>query len=532
MKKKLMQCMTVVLSVGLLAACSNNANDNTANVATHGSSPAGKQELKPISIEVDTRSATPVELPAPDKDVILKKVKEQFNTDLKYTVTIGNAADWRAKLGTRVAAGDLPDLIYFGDMNDYRNAVKQGYLQRMNDVYGMNNLPGNLKYITDEMLKGISDDKGDYYGIPVRPAVSLTGWFVRKDWLDTLKLEMPKTVEDFAKVTTAFANNDPDGNGKKDTYGYTAYGSVFGADYWGLMTSFLGFIYPEEYIKNGKLQGGFTAPAVRDYLTYMNQLMKNGGLDPDLAVNDATRKEQKIVQGQVGIFQYQNGYPTDIINKAKQLNPKAEFVYLPPVTGPAGKGFTSPKSGVTRIYGVTAKAGKDPEKLKRIVEITNWMNGGEGEQLALYGEEGVNHIKENGKVKSFTTPKAGQPNPNTYLDLYNLSGPFVTRLGDPQALTVRFPDPAENAVVQQMIANKGDVGSVYGLGLAKERSEMVTDLKRYREEMFSKFMYGAAALDDAGWNAYVKAHDEQYNGKAAKEAMLEDLKKAGVSFTQ
>ena len=43
--------------------------------------------------------------------------------------------------------------------------------------------------------------------------------FVRADWLKKLNLDVPKTTEDLYKVAKAFAEQDPDGNGKKDTYG-------------------------------------------------------------------------------------------------------------------------------------------------------------------------------------------------------------------------------------------------------------------------------------------------------------------------
>lgn len=55
--------------------------------------------------------------------------------------------------------------------------------------------------------------------------------FWRKDWLDKLGLEVPKTLDDYEKVLTAFVEEDPDGNGKKDTAGLASVLSelMFGA---------------------------------------------------------------------------------------------------------------------------------------------------------------------------------------------------------------------------------------------------------------------------------------------------------------
>ncbi|MBW7456334.1 hypothetical protein ACFOLF_32730 [Paenibacillus sepulcri] len=96
-----------------------------------------------------------------------------------------------------------------------------------------------------------------------------------------------------------------------------------------------------------------------------------------------------------------------------------------------------------------------------------------------------------------------------------------------QVLKLKFKDPAEMDMIQQMIASVGNVTSVYALG-AKERAELMNDIKKYREEMMAKFIYGTVSPDDAGWNEYVKTHDEKYKGNQVREAMLDDLKKAGV----
>ncbi|VTR30918.1 Lipoprotein lplA [Serratia fonticola] len=44
--------------------------------------------------------------------------------------------------------------------------------------------------------------------------------FVRKDWREKLGLPQPKTWQDVATLAKAFTTQDPDGNGKSDTYGF------------------------------------------------------------------------------------------------------------------------------------------------------------------------------------------------------------------------------------------------------------------------------------------------------------------------
>ncbi len=43
--------------------------------------------------------------------------------------------------------------------------------------------------------------------------------WIRQDWLDNLKLEVPTTIEELEGSCAPFTEDDPDGNGQKDTYG-------------------------------------------------------------------------------------------------------------------------------------------------------------------------------------------------------------------------------------------------------------------------------------------------------------------------
>lgn len=43
--------------------------------------------------------------------------------------------------------------------------------------------------------------------------------WIRTDWLEKLGLQPPKTMEDVLTISAAFVEKEPDGNGKKDTFG-------------------------------------------------------------------------------------------------------------------------------------------------------------------------------------------------------------------------------------------------------------------------------------------------------------------------
>src|SRR4030042_2784638 len=70
---------------------------------------------------------------------------------------------------------------------------------------------------------------GKMYGLPDPGQIPPTdGLVIRKDWLDKLGLAMPKTMDELIEVARKFTNDDPDGNGKNDTYGFGAYPDMAG----------------------------------------------------------------------------------------------------------------------------------------------------------------------------------------------------------------------------------------------------------------------------------------------------------------
>ena len=93
---------------------------------------------------------------------------------------------------------------------------------------------------------------GNIYSIGIKNPNPLSIIAYRQDWLDKLGLEVPTTLDEYYKVATAVAKEDPDGNGVDDTFAFGGYQNVdtswfdhiFGAygalpNYWMLQNIFL-----------------------------------------------------------------------------------------------------------------------------------------------------------------------------------------------------------------------------------------------------------------------------------------------------
>ena len=163
-----------------------------------------------------------------------------------------------------------------------------------------------------------------------------------------------------------------------------------------------------------------------------------------------------------------------------------------------------------------------PEKVRKIIELADWMASPEGEELLTFGAEGLNHVKKDGKIAEYIAGKE-----SNYLPAYSLIGTPALK-DTPEAVKVFYPDPFLYEQQMTLLGDRPQRGSIFTLGQAKEPVELATDLKNYAGEMMMKFIYGNVPLDDANWNKFVETYMTDYKGKEYLDIVTEELRKNGV----
>ncbi|GHV28937.1 hypothetical protein AGMMS4952_13780 [Spirochaetia bacterium] len=108
---------------------------------------------------------------------------------------------------------------------------------------------------------------------------------IRKDWLDALRLPMPKTLDEFYNALAAFQTRDVNGNGIKDEAASISISNFNTgvAEWFGLVTGMIAAI-------DNKVVSPWYQPHIKDYLAFMNKLYKAGliivaGEGGDMAAN-------------------------------------------------------------------------------------------------------------------------------------------------------------------------------------------------------------------------------------------------------
>ncbi|WP_248930957.1 extracellular solute-binding protein [Paenibacillus hamazuiensis] len=500
----------VVLTSSILAGCSGGKTEQQAANAGSSGNTDTKQEApksnKPVKLDViETGSG----LPAPDQDQIKQEIDKAIGTELNLTV-YASGDDYKNQLNVRMASGNFPDLFAV-DRAQLKQFAEQGLLLDLTPY--KDKLKTTVDFIgADSLKKGTQN--GKLYAIAKSPQIPYNTFWIRKDWLDKLGMKPPTTPDELLEVAKAFTEKDPDGNGKKDTYGITggklgAFSPVFGAYGTGSPGNF--------YVKDGKLVNALYDPAMKDALAFIKKMIDAGAVDPELLSNNSTQQyQQKGIKGQAGIMwiDWPNVTKDEFVAQIKAVNPNADWIQLPALKGPGGQFEGSWDIGATPgMYAIPKVLEKNPEKLNKVIELLNFVSTKDtGSALVQFGIKGKHYNLENGKV--MPTDLMGKE--VGYSWLYQFTG-----RPEMEYLFVKFAKQApyiEFANKQPRIqALNGFVDNPTGYNSA--------DAQRFMDEELAKFVYGKRPLTE--YDAFLKTLETSMNYKAYLDAATKQLNDLG-----
>lgn len=144
--------------------------------------------------------------------------RDTLNANVK--IELFPSEHYRDRVNVRIAAGEMGSLMLIENPLQYPDNLLASIAI---DLTGkVDNYP-RLKKLTEDRGRGIGIN-GKTYGIPL-PQDPHDAPFpaVRQDWLDVLGLAQPTTLDEWYVVLERFTKDDPDGNGKHDTFGMTGY---------------------------------------------------------------------------------------------------------------------------------------------------------------------------------------------------------------------------------------------------------------------------------------------------------------------
>jgi putative aldouronate transport system substrate-binding protein len=317
------------------------------------------------------------------------RFEKQFDVDIEVW-NVENA-NYDEQLNLKFAANEIPDFFRTG-VNNLGKYVDQDLLMPIDVARFEKNMPVWNKSVTTQYAnwKNLFTINGSMYAIPQDVRKPARGPVVdREDWLEKLGKKVPTTLAEFEDAVYAFANNDPDGNGRKDTYGFSTGGMnmVYGA---------FGYIPGQWNQKNGQLVYSSIQPEVKDALAVLARYYKDGVLSPEFitgenkggywAVSHAFAEGQIGFTGHASDYHYNEHQNANVIELQK-LNPNGRIAWGKPVTGPTGKKGTSMGGaiavGTISVFG--AQVADDIRKFDKWCEIQEWIAQNADNYLMAYG---------------------------------------------------------------------------------------------------------------------------------------------------
>jgi putative aldouronate transport system substrate-binding protein len=333
---------------------------------------------------------------APDPNGELQQAIEKL-IGKKLDISWVPNADYNDKLNVTLASNNIPDVMVADEKSpSFVRAAEAGAFW---DLTGKLDKYPNLKPL-DERTARNSSINGKIYGIyRIRPALR-SAVVIRKDWLAKVGLPLPETVDDLQRIAKAFTEQDPDGDGKKNTYGliipkwpgnyassspYDTIETWFGApNGWGE--------------RNGKLVPGFDTEEFLQANRWLKQWIDQGMVNRDFATLDSANWNDPFVQGKGGIIIDVNVRGTDMVALFKQRDAKDfdKVAMVGNLKRSDGQKFSLPFTGYNRVLAISKQRIRSEEQLTDVLQTLDKLQSPEGSALLSNGIDGRNFRLENG----------------------------------------------------------------------------------------------------------------------------------------
>lgn len=433
-----------------------------------------------------------------DDSPVAAELEKRTNTNIHFE-WVPNSS-YNDKFNITLASGKLPSLIYVPSPKtaSFVNAAKTGAFWELGKY--LKDYP-NLSKANPIILNNSSID-GKTYGIYRSRALGRNGINYRKDWLDAVGLQEPKTIDDFYNMLKAFKEKDPDKNGKNDTYGMVLVKWTGG---WasGFDTIKLWFGAPNKWgIQGDKLVPEHETPEYLEALKFMKKLYEEKLINQDFAVFDSAKWNDPVVNNQAGVI-------VDVTDNAARLDDKIhaalktagkdnpDIHYVNNLIGVEGKNGLKalPTAGFAGMLAIPKSTVKTEEELKRVLAFLDQLNEADMQQLTSYGLEGVHYTKENDYVV---------PSKDTVLLESEVEGlnQMVPYIPENRGLTVKQTELRKRTTQIQKEAEKYVVANPAEPFISEVYNQKGPQLENIINDARIKFIVGQA--DEAAFKAAIE----------------------------
>lgn len=468
-----------------------------------GSAASGGEASADGTLELSIMTITPSATPAADDNVIKQAIEKATHSKMHIQWVANNV--YKDKLNLTLASGDIPDLIMINDpfSSTFTTMVNQGAFWNLGPYYkAYPNLVDGIPEVAWEHTRAAD---GGNYGIPrPRDPDDVSFFIIRKDWLNKLGLQVPQTTDELYNVMKAFVEQDPDGNGQRDTVGLAAYiapedlgggnvGPVLGA----IDESFTGISGEWKWDEAGQ-QLIYTAllPETRDSLAYLSRAYADKLIPEDLLSMVQSQARDLFKANKAGTIVDKSGTMRKIYaDDLKKVDPDFKYTDFYPLV--SMNGYVSKSDGYNGILAIPKSVPED--KMKRILQLINdWMNP-DVYSIQKYGIEGTHYTLDASGEKVINAEQLIADNASDFNQIVNVITlpPDNTGETEEEKEAIEFFDQVEQERAKVSVTNiASGLQSPTGQRLLPDLNKRIQDLK-------SKIIIGREPIE--AWDTFVTA---------------------------
>lgn len=434
--------MASTLALGtVLAGCSSErAEGPTKETPTdHSADSQGGKAAEPkkdITVSIYDRGNFPKEEGTLESNRWTKWINENGPANVTFVPVPRSQS--KDKLNVMFASASAPDIIFEYNMDIKNELFNQKLLMPIDEMveqYSTTYKSLLEQYPELRKLGNKSDGKLYEFG-RVNQIGHVSALLIRKDWLDKLELEVPETTDELFEVAKAFAELDPDANGKDDTYGI-ALSSKTGQmiDH---MFQAVGWV-----VQDGELI--YDLERTKTAVAYRKKLYDEGVVDKDFLTDTKGEKARAdFVSGKLGIFG--SGNPADTLNTYTALKTNNSGAEVIPMLLPKSEygQFSPSMNAPLQMVAVVNRGTENPDAVMKYVDFLVE----EQTQIALtQGLEGVHYTMEDGCPKPIDLAK-NQEEVKRYGDYTMLTSAHLLFGGQCKTSTYDPNDPIQKDVIE------------------------------------------------------------------------------------
>lgn len=320
-----------------------------------------------------------------ERNIVIEELEKQTGT--KINMVYVPQGDYDTKLNTMIAADNAPDIFWCKDLSSAEDYKAAGIIANVEDV--LKEFAPNVMEETKDVLYKCTANRDGVYMVPNTCMAWGVNVCIREDWLENLGLEMPDDLESFAQAMHAFTYDDPDGNGKDDTIGYSfSLSTMVGTGRTG-QNLFGAFGIAKGHtmvMEDGTVTTWAKHPRFLDAVKYVKRLVDDGVCEPDYISIPNINMFEKIWNGTSGCIEWECMGPTNNWMAGRYVEdplPRFGFAVL---KGPEGDyGTSACYTEYSKGWVFSAKS----KNLEGCARIANYCMSEEGSDLMILGVEDV-----------------------------------------------------------------------------------------------------------------------------------------------